>query len=109
MAERHRPGDPRCAASTHHGQRGGRNRPRDPRSSRGQAFKGERRRRETHESTTAPEARLYRKGKRQEARLCYPGHVLTENRHGLVVDVELTEADPWSSQVQAATPNGTPH
>ena len=64
---------------------GGRNRPRD--------FQGERRRRETHESTTDPEARLYRKGKQQAARLCYLGHVLTENRHGLVVDVELTQAD----------------
>ena len=69
---------------------GGRNRPRD--------FKGERRRRETHESTTDPEARLYRKGKQQEARLCYLGHLLTENRHGLVVDVELTEADGYAER-----------
>ena len=43
-------------------QGSGRNRPRN--------FKGERRRRETHESTTDPEARLYRKGPQQEARLC---------------------------------------
>ncbi len=71
-------------------QGGGRNRPRD--------FKGERRRRETHESTTDPEARLYRKGKQQEARLCYLGHVLTENRHGLVVDVELTQADGYAER-----------
>ena len=69
---------------------GGRNRPRD--------FQGERRRRETHESTTDPEARLYRKGKQQEARLCYLGHLLTENRHGLVVDVELTEADGYAER-----------
>ena len=34
--------------------------------------------------------------------------MLSENRHGLVVDVELTEADLCSSQGQAATPNGTP-
>ncbi len=84
---------------------GGRNRDADPRSRRGQAFQGERRSRETHESTTDPEARLYRKGKQQGAQLCYLGHVLTENRNGLVVDVELTEADPWSSQGQAATPS----
>ncbi len=64
------------------GRRGGRNRPRD--------FKGERRRRETHESTTDPEARL-----------CYLGHVLTENRHGLVVDVELTEADGYAEREAA--------
>ena len=74
-------------------QRGGRNRPRD--------FTGERRRRETHASTTDPEARLYRKGKQQEARLCYLGHVLSENRHGLVVDVELTEADGYAEREAA--------
>ena len=73
---------------------GGRNRPRD--------FKGERRRRrETHESTTDPEARLYRKGKQQAARLCYLGHLLTENRHGLVVDVELTEAGGYAEREAA--------
>ena len=76
----------------------GRNRPRDPRSSRGQAFTGERRRRETHESTTDPEARLYCKGPQREARLCYLGHLLRENRHGLVVDVELTEADGYAER-----------
>ena len=61
-------------------------------------FQGERRSRETHESTTDPEARLYRKGKQQAARLCYLGHLLTENRHGLVVDVELTEADGYAER-----------
>ena len=74
---------------------GGRNRPRD--------FKGERRRRETHESTTDPQARLYRKGKQQAAQLCYLGHVLSENRHGLVVDVELTEADGRAEREAALT------
>ncbi len=66
-------------------------------------FKGERRSRETHESTTDPEARLYRKGKQQAARLCYLGHLLTENRHGLVVDVELTEADGYAEREAALT------
>lgn len=48
-------------------------------------FKGRRRRNDTHRSTTDPEARLYRKGPSQEARLCYQGHVLSDNRHGLAV------------------------
>ena len=48
-------------------------------------FHGERHSNETHESTTDPEARLYRKGDGQPARLCYMGHALMENRHGLAV------------------------
>ena len=80
---------------------GGRNPDADPRSRRGQAFQCERRSRETHESTTNPEARLYRKGKQQGAQLCYLGHVLTENRNGLVVDVELTEANGYAEREAA--------
>jgi IS5 family transposase len=60
---------------------------------RGGNFHGGKRRNETHESKTDPEARLFRKGRGKEAKLCYMGHVLTENRNGLVVDVELTPAD----------------
>jgi len=56
-------------------------------------FRGERRSNETHESKTDPEARLYRKGNGQEAKLGYLGHVLMENRHGLIVDAMLTQAD----------------
>ena len=56
-------------------------------------FRGERRSNETHESKTDPEARLYRKGHGQEARLGYLGHVLMENRHGIIVDAMLTQAD----------------
>lgn len=55
-------------------------------------FRGEARRNETHESTTDPQARLYRKGPGREAKLCYMGHVLMENRHGLVVDAQVTQA-----------------
>jgi transposase len=55
-------------------------------------FHGERRRRETHVSRTDPQALLYKKGTGQAAKLSYLGHLLTENRHGLVVDVELTQA-----------------
>jgi transposase len=48
-------------------------------------FHKEKRSNETHHSTTDPEARLYRKGDGQPAKLCYLGHALMENRHGLVV------------------------
>ena len=55
-------------------------------------FHGERRSNETHASTTDPDARLYRKGPGQPAKLAYLGHVLMENRHALVVDTRLTLA-----------------
>jgi transposase len=55
-------------------------------------FHGERRLNQTHASTTDPEARLYRKGKGKEAKLCFMGHVLMENRHGLVISPRLTAA-----------------
>jgi hypothetical protein len=47
-------------------------------------FHGERRRNDTHVSTTDPEARLLRKGPGKEARLCFMGHALMENRNGLL-------------------------
>jgi hypothetical protein len=53
-------------------------------------FHGEKRSNETHASTTDPDARLYRKGSGQPAKLAYLGHVLMENRHALLVDA----ADP---------------
>lgn len=56
-------------------------------------FRGDQRRNDTHESKTDPEARLYRKGNGQEAKLGYLGHVLMENRHGLIVNAMLTQAD----------------
>jgi transposase len=55
-------------------------------------YRGERRRNETHASTTDPEALLARKGRGKETKLCFAGHVLMENRNGLVVDVTLTQA-----------------
>ena len=55
-------------------------------------FHGEKRSNATHESSTDPQARLYRKGKGQEAKLCYLGHALMDNRHGLIVDTRTTEA-----------------
>ena len=55
-------------------------------------FRGEKRSNATHESTTDPQARQYRKGKGQEAKLCYLGHALMDNRHGLIVDTRTTQA-----------------
>jgi transposase len=63
-------------------------------------FRGEKRSNETHGSTTDPEARLARlKGK--ESKLAYRGHLLTENRHGLVVDARLTAADGFAEREAA--------
>ncbi len=56
------------------------------------SFHKETRSNETHRSTTDPEARLYKKGDGQPARLCYMGHALMENRCGLAVDGTLTLA-----------------
>jgi len=55
-------------------------------------FHGETRRNDTHSSTTDPDALLARKGKGKEAKLSYAGHVLMENRNGLVVDAMVTQA-----------------
>jgi transposase len=55
-------------------------------------FHGEKRTNDTHRSTTDPEAMLAKKGKGKEAKLCFMGHVLMENRNGLVVDVAMTRA-----------------
>src|SRR5215212_4172371 len=55
-------------------------------------FHMEKRSNETHQSTTDPQARLYKKADGQPARLCYLGHALMENRHGLAVDASLTLA-----------------
>ena len=56
-------------------------------------FRGEKRSNQTHQSTTDPEARLYKKADGQPAKLAYLGHVLMENRHGLVVASTVTAAD----------------
>jgi transposase len=56
-------------------------------------FHGEKRSNETHASTTDPEARLARKGNGKEAKLCFCGHGLSENRNGLLVDIQITEAN----------------
>jgi len=55
-------------------------------------FHGEKRSNATHQSTTDPDARLCRKGPGKEAKLAYLGHALMENRHGLLVDFQITTA-----------------
>jgi transposase len=72
---------------------GGRNRETD--------FHGAKRSNDTHASTTDSEARLYRKGQGKEAKLCFMGHALMENRHGLLVDACLTPADGHSERIAA--------
>ncbi len=71
-------------------------------SGRERDFRGERRRNDTHQSTTDPQARLYRKSVNAEARLAYLGHVLTENRHGLVVGCKATPATGRAEREVAA-------
>lgn len=56
-------------------------------------FRGRRRRNQTHESKTDPESRLARKGNGREAKLCFSGHALMDNRSGLVVDLRVAEAN----------------
>ena len=66
-------------------------------------FRGQRRSNDTHFSITDPESRIARKGLGKETRLCFTGHVLMENRHGLAVDVELTQATGTSEREAAMT------
>lgn len=56
-------------------------------------FKGEKRSNATHVSTTDPQARLYKKSPGTGAMLCFMGHALMENRSGLIVQGDLTQAD----------------
>jgi transposase len=55
----------------------------------------------THASITDPDARLTRKGKGKPAQLCYMGHALMENRHGFIVETELTHADGYAERTAA--------
>ena len=63
-------------------------------------FRGERRSNATHASITDPEARLARK-KGQTSQLAYMGHLLTENRNGLIVSALVTEADGYAERLAA--------
>ena len=55
-------------------------------------FKGQQRCNDTHASTTDADARLFKKSRGDKSRLCHMGHILMENRNGLIVDVEITHA-----------------
>jgi len=75
-------------------------------------FHGEKRSNRTHQSTTDPEAMLYRKSGGSESKLSYLGHVLMENRNGLVVDTRLTRATGTAERdaaldMAARIPGGT--
>jgi len=72
---------------------GGRNAPVD--------FKGQKRSNETHRSTTDPDAMLYRKGPGMEAKLCFIGHGLMENRSGLLIDARLTRVSGHAERLAA--------
>jgi transposase len=75
------------------GAGGGRNAPAN--------FKGQKRSNETHRSTTDPDAMLYRKGPGMEAKLCFIGHGLMENRSGLMVDARLTRVSGHAERLAA--------
>jgi transposase len=76
-------------------------------------FRGQKRKNETHQSTTDPDARLFRKGDSVGARLCYMGHALMENRSGLVVGARVSHATGTAEREVAqelirGVPGGSP-
>ena len=64
-------------------------------------FHGEKRSNETHASTTDADARLYKKGRGKEAKLCFMGHALMENRNGLIVEALATRASGHAERLAA--------
>lgn len=64
-------------------------------------FRGEKRSNATHASTTDPDAKLYRKGPGREARLCFLGHALMENRSGLFVDARISRVSGHAERLAA--------
>jgi transposase len=72
----------------------------DDNADSGGDFKGQRRSNDTHESKTDPDSKLYRKGK-TGSELRYMGHTLTDNRHGLVVNAMVTQADGFAEREAA--------
>jgi hypothetical protein len=61
-------------------------------------FHGHKRKNDTHQSTSDPQAKLYKKSTGAEAKLAYFGHILMENRNGLVVNARLTEANGFAER-----------
>ncbi len=64
-------------------------------------WKGKRRSNDTHESSTDPDARLFKKSKKSPAILCYQGHILMENCSGLVVSAVVSHADGFAERASA--------
>jgi transposase len=64
-------------------------------------FRGQKRKNDTHSSTTDADARLFRKGRGKEARLVFMGHALMENRNGLIVDAVTTRASGYAERLAA--------
>jgi transposase len=67
----------------------------------GRNFHGDTRKNDTHASKTDPDARRYRNSSSAEARLAYLGHLLIENRHGLIVEAMATRADGRAERAAA--------
>jgi hypothetical protein len=72
------------------------------RAQRRGGFRGEKRCNDTHESYTDPDCRLYNKGEGQQAKLCYLGHLMMENRNGFVVEGQVTPASGCAEREAAA-------
>jgi transposase len=66
-------------------------------------FHGQKRSNATHASRTDPQARLYKKGDGQPARLYHTGHAITENRHGIVMEIEVSESSGDAEPAAALT------
>ena len=64
----------------------------------GTDFRGQKRSNQTHESTTDPDARLYKKSYGKESKLSYLGHALVENRNGLIAAAMVTHADGYAER-----------
>lgn len=64
-------------------------------------FRGQKRSNDTHASSTDPDAMLYKKGPGMEAKLCFIGHGLMENRSGLLVDARLTRVSGHAERLVA--------
>jgi transposase len=75
--------------------------PADPGRNGEQDFHGQKRRNDTHGSTTDADARLYKKGAGKEAKLCFMGHALMENRNGLIVGAVATRASGHAERLAA--------
>jgi transposase len=73
-------------------------RPKDGSDGDGENFHGQQRRNDTHESTTDPDAKLYRKSNGAESKLSYLGHTLVENRSGMIVGTYVTQSDGYAER-----------